>query len=222
MTLLRKIRFVLSFAVLTYLLTLAFVMGFAALQPAFEPDRFEKADVIVVLGAGMDADGTLHKSSLLRVEKGVALFKAGAAKRMHFTGGVGGPRGPSAGQQMARHAQSFGVQAEQTTAEGASYSTLQNALFSQRYLLKANRIILVTEGFHLPRSWASFKYFGDYDVALARSVAFRKTSPNANWPWLTMCLREALAIWFNAGRLVVWETAGVLSIDDKSRNEILY
>ncbi len=222
MNLLRKIRTLLTLAVMAYLLTLGFVMGFAALQPVFEPEQFENADVIVVLGAGMDPDGTLHRSSVLRVEKGVALFKSGAAERMHFTGGLAGPRSNSAGAQMGFLAISLGVPEHVTSAEGQSYSTLQNALFSEPYLRNANRIILVTEGFHLPRSWASLKYFGDFDIALARSVAFRKTSPNAKWPWLTMCLREALAIWFNAGRLAVWEAAGWLNYDTNTRNDLLY
>ncbi len=186
MVLIRIFWRLLKAAVLTYLATLAFVMGFAALQPVFEPQPFEPADVIVVLGAGMDADGTLHKSSRLRVKKGAELFLAGTAPRMHFTGGVGRPNGPSAGAQMVALAQSLGVPATATTAEGQSYSTLQNALFSQPLLQGAERIILVTEGFHLPRSWASFKYFSNYDIALARSVAFRKTSPNARWPWLSI------------------------------------
>ncbi len=200
MKLLRALRFLMALAISTFLITLVFVVGFAALQPLFEPDPFDPADMIVVLGAGMDANGDLHISSKLRVEKGVKLFKQGAAPRMHFTGGVGRPNGVSAGGQMAKMAQGMGVPASATSFEGNSYSTLQNALFSAPYLARTKRIILVTEGFHLPRSWASFRYFGAPETALARSVAFRQTSPNLRFPAITMCIREVLAIWFNIGR----------------------
>ncbi|MBV1863143.1 MAG: YdcF family protein [Rhodobacteraceae bacterium] len=222
MIVLRAVRFLLALAVTTFLLTFFAVVGFAALQPFFEPDPFSPADTIVVLGAGMDADGTLHISSMLRVEKAVALFQSGAGGKMHFTGGVGRPKGVSAGEQMARMAQQLGVPEAATSFEGGSYSTLQNALLSAPYLKNAKRVILVTEGFHLPRSWASFKYFGTQDTALARSVAFRQTSPNLRFPGLTMCIREALAIWFNLGRLIVWEAMGVLSYDAQTRDAILY
>ena len=222
MIVLRAIRFLLALVVTTFLLTFAAVTGFAALQPFFEPDPFKPADIIVVLGAGMNADGTLHISSKLRVEKAVALYQSGAGERMHVTGGVGRPKGVSAGEQMGRMAQQLGVPEAATSFEGNSYSTLQNALFSVPYLKDAKRIILVTEGFHLPRSWASFKYFGAPDSALARSVAFRQTSPNLHFPGLTMCIREALAIWFNLGRLIVWEAMDVLSYDAQTRDAILY
>ncbi len=222
MKLLRALRFVLALAISTFLITFVFVIGFAALQPLFEPDPFEPADVIVVLGAGMDPNGDLHISSKLRVEKGVKLYHQGSAKRMHFTGGVGRPNGVSTGGQMAKMAQEMGVPPEATSFEGNSYSTLQNALFSMPYLENTKRIILVTEGFHLPRSWASFKYFGAPETALAHSVAFRQTSPNLRFPALTMSIREVLAIWFNIGRLFVWEVMGLLSYDQQTRDAILY
>jgi len=222
MVIFRAIRFILALAISTFLLTFLVVVAFSALQPLFEPDPFTPADVIVVLGAGMDAGGALHISSKLRVEKGVKLFKAGTAPKMHFTGGVGRPKGVSAGGQMAKMAQELGVPAAATSFEGNSYSTLQNALFSAPYLSGTKRVILVTEGFHLPRSWASFKYFGTKDTALARSVAFRQTSPNLRFPGITMCIREVLAIWFNIGRIIVWEAMGVLSYDQQTRDAILY
>lgn len=199
------------------------ITGFAVLQAAFEPEDFAPADVIVVLGAGMDADGTLHPSTILRVEKAVALFQAGAAPRMHFTGGKGDENGPSAGRMMAELAHSLLVPAEVTSAEGNSQSTLQNALFSQPMLKDATRIILVTEGFHLPRSWASFHWAAwqndhVFDIALAHSTTFRQQSSNSRFPATSMVVREAMAWGFNLFRVVAWHGASWIGAPENERN----
>lgn len=199
------------------------IAAFAAMQARFEPEDFAPADVIVVLGAGMDADGTLHRSTLLRVEKGVALFLAGAAPRMHFTGGKGVENGPAAGQMMAKLAHSLAVPVTATSAENNSQSTLQNALFSQPMLKDTKRIILVTEGFHLPRSWASFHWAAwqsgqTLDIALSRSTAFRQQSPNLRFSAISMVTREGLAWGFNLLRVISWHSAGLLGVADSERS----
>lgn len=199
------------------------IAGFATIQAAFEPDEFDPADVIVVLGADMDADGTLHPSTVLRVEKGVALFQNGTAPRMHFTGGRGRADGPAAGKMMARLAVELGVPEEVITHEDESLSTLQNALFSMPMLQDAKRIILVTEGFHLPRSWASFKWAAfnsgnSFDIALARSTAFRAKSPNLRYAPVSMVVREVLAWGFNTLRVVAWQGAGWAGVENTRRD----
>lgn len=199
------------------------IAGFSLLQAAFEPEDFAPADVIVVLGAGMDADGTLHNSSILRVEKAVALFHAGAAPRMHFTGGKARENGPSAGQMMAELAHNLSVPMNVTSIEGRSQSTLQNALFSQPMLKDATRIILVTEGFHLPRSWASFHWAAwqkgqRFDIALAHSTAFRQQSSNSRFSAISMVVREGLAWGFNLIRVGSWHGAGWFGTFENERN----
>ncbi len=151
----RALRKALALAGTLYLVTVFAVVAFALLVPQNDL-RADQADVIVVLGAGMEPDGTLHASSLQRVETGVELFHAGAAPSLHFTGGAAVPGGPSSGAQMASLAQSLGVQIELISHEDRSLSTLQNALFSQPMLRGAEDILVVTDGFHLPRSWLSF------------------------------------------------------------------
>ncbi len=171
----------------------------------------------------MDPDGTLHRSSILRVEAGVALWKAGAAPRVHFTGGMGKPGGPSAGSQMAALAQSLGVPENLTSYETRSLSTLQNALFSQPFISDADHIRLVTEGFHLPRSWVSFKWAAWHygirrpKISLTHSERLRAESPGARLPKLTMVLRETGAFWFNGLRLAAFELGGLVGIPMEER-----
>ena len=201
-----------------YLLSVTLIVAFAALWP----DDLAESDMIVVLGAGMDADGTLHQSSILRVKRGVELWKAGVAPRLHFTGGEGRPGGPSAGGQMAALAIEQGVPAEAISFEGKSQSTLQNALFSQPMLAGAKSLTLVTEGFHLPRAWASFRWAGDHDLHLVASERFRSVSATARFPAAAMVLREGAAFWFNLGRAASWEVGGVLGVGDARRDGWLH
>lgn len=219
MFVLKKLRFLIALGIVVYALTFAFVVAFTYLQDLLEPEEIASADMIIVLGAGMDADGTLHNSSKMRVQQGVALFKRGVAPRIHFTGGMGKPAGPGAGAQMAALAQSLGVPATATSSENRSQSTLQNALFSKPAFKDAKRIVLVSEGFHLARSYASFKVFGAKDIALSNSEPFRGGTQSKPYWGLTMTVREAFAIWFNAGRLVIWWIAGVIPLD--GRDELL-
>lgn len=212
-TLLRKI---IAFSILVFLITLAFVISFATLQPFFEP-KTPRADLIVVLGGGMSADGTLHSSTTLRVDRGIALFLAGAAPRIHFTGGRHTPNGPAAGDQMAKRAILAGVPKSAITTENASHSTLQNALFSQENTTPAKTILLITEGFHLPRSWISLKLFGAQKITLIHARRFRGGFADST----RMVLRESLAIWFNAARFLIWQAAHMIDMPQSDRDRLL-
>lgn len=204
-------------ALILYALTAALISLLALLQSRAEPESFAPVDVIVVLGGGMDADGTLHLASRLRVQKGVALFQAGTAPKLLFTGGRAVATGPSAGDMMARLAMQLGVPAAAIVTETRAHSTLQNALFSLPKIQNSTRILIVTEGFHLPRSWLSFQWAAlvearSLDISLARSTIFRPASG------AKLVAREALAFWFNLGRAALWHMGGWLGIAPDTRN----
>ncbi len=204
-----------------YIFTAAIIAVFAIAQSMAEPDNIAPADFLVVLGAGMNSDGTLHESSKLRVIKAVELFQAGAAPMLLFTGGRAIETGPSSGSMMAQLAVNLGVPPVAIITETRSLSTLQNALFSMPKMASARRIIIVTEGFHLPRSWLSFKWAmaqigQNVDLALAHSTVFRKTGNWQSGPKLLA--REALAFWFNLGRASLWQAVGLLNVADETRD----
>jgi uncharacterized SAM-binding protein YcdF (DUF218 family) len=168
-----------------------------ALHPPAQP-----AGVLVVLGGDMNEDNTLGPQTRRRVEAGVALFEAGAAPRIHFTGGSSGE--PGAGEQMRDLAVSLGVPASVTSAESRSQSTLQNALFSRPVLgpLADEPVMLVTDGFHLARAWASFRWAGYRPVRVAAASAFGPPPTAEQLRWLA---RETLAWWFNLARVAAYE-----------------
>ncbi|WP_069299259.1 YdcF family protein [Neptunicoccus sediminis] len=218
MALLAIFRRVLAVLLSIYLLTVVFVTGFATLQPLWEP-AMPEADMIVVLGGGMSAEGRLHRSTTVRVDRGVALYQAGAAPQILFTGGALVAGAPAAGRQMAQRAREQGVPQAAILTETRSHSTLQNALFSRADWQAAAHIILVTEGFHLPRSWASFKAFGAKQITLVHARRFRGDSVIGG---VKMVLRESLAYWFNGARYLIWQAAGLSGLARADRDALLY
>lgn len=196
----------------------AFVTASAVWFALHPPTR--TADVLIVLGGEMNAENQLAAQTRQRVETGVALFKAGAAPRIHFTGGSPGQGLPGAGEQMRELAVSLGVPAAQTSAESLSKSTLQNALFSRPVLgpLADGPVMLVTDGFHLARSWASFRWAGYPDIRLAAASAFGPPPVTTQLRWIA---REAVAWPFNILRAAAYSLASLILGPDPDRVEML-
>lgn len=189
----------LAFAV--WLGTFICLAVFVVIWPAIE-DPMPKGELIFVLGGGMEPDGTLRRSSVVRVDRAVALYQSEAAPRVLFSGGR--TEEISAAESMAVRAISMGIPKTVIIREEESQSTLQNALFSVPYTKGVERIVLVTEAFHLPRSWVSTKLFGAGKVTLIHAP-----DPNENFGRIALNLaRESLAFWFNAARFVVWWATG--------------
>lgn len=203
----RLVRIIAGLALLYVGMTAALLIWtFTWAAPA--PDAIAPADAIVCLGGGMAPDGTLAPPVLTRIDTCMRLYQAGLAPVVIFTGGTARANGSNAGTQMARYAATLGLPDDASLIEGRAQSTLQNAVFSYPLLPAADHLILVTEAFHLPRSFASFKWAAweaglpSPRITLAMSEQVRRDRHNRpNWRIL---LRESLAIWFNLGRAVVY------------------
>jgi uncharacterized SAM-binding protein YcdF (DUF218 family) len=173
------------------------------------------ADAIFCLGAGMaDEDSPLpDASSAGRARTCAALHGAGAAPVVVFTGY--GTEVGSAAQAMADLAATLGVPEAAMRLDPAAQSTLQNAHFGLALLdTSPERVIVVSDAFHLPRSWVIFRVLGVPDVAL------RPTLGAATPPLPTMLrwsAREGVALWFNVARLGVYGIAGALGVDRETR-----
>lgn len=146
------------------------------------------ARAIVCLGGGA-SETMLGESTRARVERCVALYDAGVAPMIHFIGRTAAPL-------MADLAQAQGVPIEAIGVDPFSRSTLQNALFMSRLMSTGDRVIVVSDAFHLPRSWVAFRLMGFDDVDIVPS-AERVLRPRP-------LLREAAATWFNAARAALW------------------
>ena len=204
-------------ALLIWAATLAAVCLWTFLWPMDRP--LPRGDAIVCLGAGVDGAGRIGPGSAARAETCARLARAGVAPLIVFTGGPAAPGAPSAAAAMAEAARAHGVGDAVIMLEERAFSTLQNAAYSRAMLPDAARLILVSEAFHLPRSWLSFRAMGAAEVATYPALRVR-AAPSGGPAW-GMVLRESLALWFNAGRYVAWRAGGALGIDETARADWL-
>ena len=79
-------------------------------------------------------------------------------------------------------------------------------------------MILVSDGYHLARAWASFRWAGYEPVTLSAASAFGGGTPGAK---LRRVGRETLAWWFNAGRIALWGTMDLIGIETDGRADLL-
>ena len=138
------------------------VLAWTFLWPMDRP--LPQGDAIICLGAGVDSAGRIDQASTKRAEACAELARAGAAPIVVFSGGPRRAGLPTAAAGMAAVANAAGMGGALVLLEDASYSTLHNALYSLEMVAPKARLILVTEAFHLPRSWASFKMMGASDL----------------------------------------------------------
>lgn len=151
-----------------------FLIGGALLGTAWHmysytaPDPLPQADAIVVIsGSGGDTD-PVTDGTRARTERGIELYQAGLAPVIVMSGGPSGRLAEPVANRMAALAIASGVPQDAILIEGRSYSTLQNALFTRALpdLPPDAAILLVTERYHLPRAWASFRWGGFRTITL--------------------------------------------------------
>lgn len=156
-------RWIISLAILAMWSAL---MGTGLYVAMYEqPEEVPSAQAVVILGGNAPVDGALSGESAARLSHGLALYEAGAAPLMVLTGGGDVPVAPA----MVAAAQAAGLPDQAILSEAASRSTLQNALFTADFteLDKEQPIILVSQRYHLPRAWASYRWAGFKNVTLS-------------------------------------------------------
>lgn len=124
--------------------------------------EIQKADAVVVLGAGVTQTGWPGRFSLERAVEGIILYKKGEASKIIFTGGWDHDGLISSAEAMAKIAKELGVAEEDIFVEKDSHNTYENALFTNKILLDNNlhSVLLVTSESHMKRSLAIFKKMG--------------------------------------------------------------
>jgi uncharacterized SAM-binding protein YcdF (DUF218 family) len=173
--------------------------------------------LVIVVGGGMAADGTLGSTTIPRFEAGLAILAEGRAWRIHFSGGDE-HAGITEGSLMARIARERFPQA-MITFEDRSQSTLQNALFSMDTLgTVPSGTVLVTDPVHLFRAWAAFQWAGARGLLPVPAWPFTDIPQAERWRRI---LREAAAVWMNAGRAAVFSARNALGADRAATLPIL-
>ena len=199
-------------------MTLLFVIAVVAFWPTGRPAP-APADAIICLGAGLSHhDATLPgPASTRRAQTCRGLYDAGAAPVVVFSGT--GRDARSVADAMADHAIANGLPAEVALRDPESRSTIQNAAFSLALLpADTDRVIVVSDAFHLPRAWVIFNALGVDDVAVHAAAPLERYAAHPDdrsvWAWT---LRESLAIWFNGARAIAYIAGGALGIAHDTR-----
>ncbi|MGR3511783.1 MAG: YdcF family protein [Paracoccaceae bacterium] len=161
------IRWIISLAILAMWCALIGTGLYVAMYEA--PKETPAAQAIVVLGGNGPENGALTGESAERMAHALSLHQTGVAPTLVLTGGGAVPVAPV----MAEAALAAEVAEDALLIDPASTSTLQNALFTADFeaLDKTQPIILVSQRYHLPRAWASFRWAGFETVHLSATDA---------------------------------------------------
>jgi uncharacterized SAM-binding protein YcdF (DUF218 family) len=116
-----------------------------------------KYDVIIVLGHSVNKKGVLSKEQILRLDKGIELFKKGVGKNLLMTGGFGkhfNQTDKSLAEHMKQYALKNKIEDKKTFIEGKSYNTIENILLSEKIIKKNNwkSILIVSSKHHIRRT----------------------------------------------------------------------
>lgn len=136
------------------------------------PARVEPAEAIVVLGAGLRADGSLTDASLRRALHGILLYREGLAPWLV----VLGPERPGVGVEAgvrAELARALGVPPAAILTEATAWTTREEAVRARALLAGrgVRRILLVTNPHHMWRARAVFERAG-FEVQAAPTQDF--------------------------------------------------
>ena len=109
-----------------------------------------EADCILVLGAGLLPDGSPGPMLLERIETGVRLYQAGRAPKLLMSGDHGTP-GHDEVNAMKDAALAAGVPSADVFMDHAGFCTY-DSIYRAKAVFGAERVIIVTQAYHLPRA----------------------------------------------------------------------
>lgn len=154
--------------------------------------------IALVLGAGMDADGTMTDLQEDRVIQGINLYKSGKVKKLLMTADDG-RRWVNEVDAMREYAIAAGVPQEDILMDRGgirTYASCRNA----REVFALDKVIAISQSFHLPRIIYLCKAMGIETVGYPADLRPYDIS-SVVW---TIDVREVLA------RVKAWVEVGVL------------
>ena len=155
----------------------------------------ERADAIVVLGAGVSRDGVLTDSSLRRLMGGLVLYRRGLAPRLVLMGPAH-QGSPIEAEVRAALALDLGIPPSAIVVEGGGLTTLQEAALAARRVhdLGGQRVLLVTSIPHMRRARRFFERAGlEVVAAPAVEISPNPQSPGGRLDLAAAMIQEALA-----------------------------
>ena len=115
-------------------------------------------DCIIVLGAGVRKDGTPTPMLKDRLDKGIELYKNGAAPKIIMSGDHGQKRYDEV-NAMKKYAIQEGVPSEDIFMDHAGFSTYES-IYRERDVFEVKKAIIVTQKYHMYRALYIAKKLG--------------------------------------------------------------
>jgi uncharacterized SAM-binding protein YcdF (DUF218 family) len=140
----------------------AMVMLSAAIFIYGQTDHARPADVIVVLGAGLEGDGSPSASLIRRVNHAADLWQQGLAPVVICTGGVTGKVDRSEADACGELLHARDVPQEAIILEEKSFSTEENAMYTFDMMRERGwtNAVLVSDSYHMLRGRWLFEQQG--------------------------------------------------------------
>ncbi|MBE6572902.1 MAG: SanA protein [Ruminococcaceae bacterium] len=113
--------------------------------------KLDDIDCILILGAGVRADGTPSLMLSDRLEAGISLYEKGVSPKILMSGDHG-TKGYDEVNTMKNIAlNDYSVPSEDIFMDHAGFSTY-DSMYRAKEIFQADKIIIVTQDFHLPRA----------------------------------------------------------------------
>lgn len=111
-------------------------------------------DYVIVLGAGLNADGTPSETLAYRLDRALDYLEAPGNEKTRcvVTGGQGGDEPQTEASAMAAYLQEHGVASDRIILEEQATSTVENLRFSRELVPAGARVGVITSDFHLFRA----------------------------------------------------------------------
>jgi uncharacterized SAM-binding protein YcdF (DUF218 family) len=153
----------------------------------------QTADVALVLGSRAYWRGAPNRCTAGRVDRALALARAGQVHALLVSGGIDHEDGRIEAREMARYARAAGWKGA-LIQEPDAQSTRENLAFARPLLeaAGARRVVIVSEPYHLWRAEGLDRAFA-LQYAAARTLCWRRRGMFSG-----AALREALAVAHNA------------------------
>lgn len=142
----------------------------------------------IVLGAAVWPGGQPSPTLRRRAERAAALWQAGQVGGIVATGGVG-RNPPSEAEAVRGVVTGLGVPAGAVLVEDRSTTTLENLRFAKALLPAGAAVVVVSDGWHLPRALRMARRLGLNATGAATPLTGARLAPT-----LRNTLREAAAL----------------------------
>ena len=174
--------FICAIFAVTFLANIVVIQYYAMVIPAREAE----APVAIILGGGMQEDGTQTRMQEDRVATGIALYNAGRVETLVMSGDDGQNRFNEI-EAMKAQAIEAGVAEEDILLDPHAYRTYLSC-YRAKHEFGFKKVVLVTQFFHIPRAI----YFCDRQ-GIETTGVIADRGPYTNWQRFRMQVRDVFA-----------------------------